>query len=263
MVIVHVKRKDESLLLHNAPGSTKIRDLLATIVRLHNFRVRLKKLIDAVEDLIEYGPMKPESEHGYSEEQLEVMAKEGKANSAAEGKTDKIKERALKNGLEVLLNPDPTGRRCGEAPIEESADIIRKTLTNARTLLGPEQIAAGKFLELDALREALANIRGAITIVYPMGLPSWDPVQELLSIGEGDVVDVEMLDPKDATIWWASKELLPVKSLSDYVGKNEKTKIIAKLQKKGQGAPVREAPLDEKAQKALMAHWYRKQEENK
>ena len=73
------------------------------------------------------------------------------------------------------------------------------------------------------------------------------------------------------------------KLLSDYVGKNEKTKIVAKLQRvrclvivqdltqrvdhsrqqKGQGAPIREAPLSEQAQKEMMAYYYRKQEEHK
>lgn len=44
----------------------------------------------------------------------------------------------------------------------------------------------------------------------------------------------EYLD-EETSLWWASKELLPGKLLSDYVGKNEKTKIIVKLTKKGAG----------------------------
>jgi hypothetical protein len=72
-----------------------------------------------------------------------------------------------------------------------------------------------------------------------------------------------VLDEATATLWWASKQLLPAKLLSDYVGKNEKTKIIAKLQKEGAGAPVREAPLSEQAQREMMAYYYRKQEEDK
>ena len=32
-------------------------------------------------------------------------------------------------------------------------------------------------------------------------------------------------------MWWAGKELTRDKTLGDFVGKNEKTKIIAKLQK--------------------------------
>ncbi len=56
---------------------------------------------------------------------------------------------------------------------------------------------------------------------------------------------------------------MPEKKLKDFIGKNEKTKIIVKIQRKGQGAPVREPPLSEQAQKEMMAYYYRKQEEHK
>lgn len=44
-----------------------------------------------------------------------------------------------------------------------------------------------------------------------------------------------------ATLWFAGKLMLPGKKLSDYLGRHEKTKAVVKLQKKGQGAPAREA----------------------
>ena len=40
-----------------------------------------------------------------------------------------------------------------------------------------------------------------------------------------------MLDESNSSLWWAGKEMLKGKKLSDYVGKNEKTKIVAKIQK--------------------------------
>lgn len=59
-----------------------------------------------------------------------------------------------------------------------------------------------------------------------MKLPAYDPVQIIIN----DEEDPEM-ELKSTSVWWASKELIPGKLLSDFVGKNEKTKIIAKLQK--------------------------------
>lgn len=50
---------------------------------------------------------------------------------------------------------------------------------------------------------------------------------------------IDYLDPKDSTMWWAGKQFRPEKKLSDYSGKNEKTKIIVKITKSGSGAPVR------------------------
>jgi hypothetical protein len=64
-------------------------------------------------------------------------------------------------------------------------------------------------------------------------------------------------------LWWAGKEVLPEKKLMDYVGRNEKTKIVAKLQKKGQGPPAREPVFTEEDKKMMMAQAYKRQEELK
>ena len=74
---------------------------------------------------------------------------------------------------------------------------------------------------------------------------------------------LHVLDEDTAQLWWAGKELQRTKKLSEYVGRNEKTKIIAKLQKKGKGAPAREPIVSEEEQKRMMAYAYRKQEEFK
>ena len=73
----------------------------------------------------------------------------------------------------------------------------------------------------------------------------------------------QVLEEETAQLWWASKELMRSKKLRDYVGRNEKTKIVAKLQRKGQGAPAREPVFSEEEQKKMMAYAYRKQEELK
>lgn len=41
---------------------------------------------------------------------------------------------------------------------------------------------------------------------------------------------LNVIKESEAQLWWAAKELRRTKKLSDYVGKNEKTKIIAKIQ---------------------------------
>ena len=73
----------------------------------------------------------------------------------------------------------------------------------------------------------------------------------------------QVLEEETVQLWWAGKELMRSKKLMDYVGRNEKTKIVAKLQRKGQGAPAREAVFSEEDQKKMMAYAYRKQEELK
>lgn len=41
----------------------------------------------------------------------------------------------------------------------------------------------------------------------------------------------EVIKESEAQLWWAGKQLEETKLLSDYVGKNEKTTIIVKIQK--------------------------------
>jgi hypothetical protein len=48
------------------------------------------------------------------------------------------------------------------------------------------------------------------------------------------------LDPEATTLWFAGKQLQPDKRLADYLGRNDSTRAIVKLQKKGLGAPARE-----------------------
>ncbi|KAJ3184644.1 hypothetical protein HDU87_004047 [Geranomyces variabilis] len=259
MVLITLKKAEEVLFLYEAPAATSLSDLVPKLADLQNFRLRLKRLVEAAEDLVEYGPAKPESEQGYDEEQLEALTK-NKPDLAPE------KREVEKDGVKILLNLDPTGRRTGEAPNEEMANVIRKTLTNAKACLSSDLVKSNKCLDASILDEALANIRGAIAIVWPMGLPEWEPVRDILDDKEdltGTQASKDVVDPASASLWWAGKEMQRDKKLADYVGKNDKTKIIAKLQKKGQGPPNREAPINEQAQKEMMAYYYRKQEEHK
>merc|ERR1711865_1298333 len=73
----------------------------------------------------------------------------------------------------------------------------------------------------------------------------------------------KMQEPDTAGLWWAGKLLVREKKLSDFVGRNDKTKIVAKLQKGGASAPSRERAIDEETQKRMMAHYHKKQEEMK
>ncbi len=74
---------------------------------------------------------------------------------------------------------------------------------------------------------------------------------------------LQVLEEASTQLWWAGKEICRGKKLLEFVGRNEKTKIVAKLQKKGQGPPAREAVFTEEEKKMMMAYAYRKQEDHK
>lgn len=48
------------------------------------------------------------------------------------------------------------------------------------------------------------------------------------------------LEAGTTTMWFAGKELLAENKLRDHIGRHENSKVIVKLQQKGQGAPARE-----------------------
>ena len=79
----------------------------------------------------------------------------------------------------------------------------------------------------------------------------------------GTQASLKVIPVDQGTLWWAAKEMQAGKKLLDYVGKNEKTKIVVKLQKRGTGPPGREPVVSEEQKKQMMLQAYRRQEELK
>ena len=50
----------------------------------------------------------------------------------------------------------------------------------------------------------------------------------------------EALDPAAAELWFAGQPLAPGATLSARLGRNDKTRVVLRLQRCGQGAPTRE-----------------------
>jgi hypothetical protein len=120
------------------------------------------------------------------------------------------------------------------------------------------------------LQERVDHMRGAVTMAYPMGLPAYDGVRLLLEDGpdRDDAVLREQMgndymDASSATLWWAGKEFVRDQSVGDRVGRNEKTKVVARLQARDGGAPAREPAVSEDERRAMMAWYFKKQEEAK
>merc|ERR1719230_2251951 len=99
-----------------------------------------------------------------------------------------------------------------------------------------------------------------------MGLPSWDTVTLALAGPEGldgTPAAADILDPETATLWVASRDFQRDQKVGDRLGWNEKTKVVAKLQKEGSGPPAREPAVSEEERKAMMAHYFKRQEQLK
>ena len=99
-----------------------------------------------------------------------------------------------------------------------------------------------------------------------MSLPTWDTIRLTIEGTqglEGTSAGQEVLDENLSELWVASKCIDRNQILSERFGKNEKTKVIAKLQRPNGGPPGREAAVSEDERKAMMAYYFKKQEEMK
>jgi cilia- and flagella-associated protein 298 len=248
MVLVHVKRGDKNEFLFETTTDTSNDALSRALCRVNNARLRLQALADALPGLAKYGVAKSPNEQGLDQYQEDNQTK-------PRGE---------------FYEPDPMGMRTGEGVGPQLTSVLTQVAEDAKQYLNSQlQVAQKVAMKQEILDEKLMNIRGATMMAFPMGLPAYDPIKILL-----DAQDVEkalaessaVLDatPEDTTeVWWAGKQFFRDQYVRDLVGKNEKTKIVVKLQKKGAGMPAREAAVSEDERKAMMAFYFKKQEELK
>merc|ERR1712072_1028040 len=105
---------------------------------------------------------------------------------------------------------DPSERRTGDAPLDEMAAVLTRALDDAAALVHKDNVDRKKALTMKEMVESIDTVRGAVMILYPMGLPEWDMVRANLENTEeldGTQAGSDLLDPDNSTMWWANKEL--------------------------------------------------------
>jgi len=243
MVLFHVKNTEEDQFLFEGKTTDSNDALIRSMVHIWNTRLQITRLVGACTALMNHGPAKPPKEHGIDS----ILEESGK----------KIKKNAH-------YNADPLGKRTGNRSDPKLGAVIEKTCADALEAISAKQVTMRVALTAQVLKEKIDNIRGAVTIAYPMGLPAWDPIPHILE-DKDEVAGADfkkILDPATATLWFAGKEFLRDGVVKDRI-RHEKTKVIVKLQKKGSSAPARQPAVSEAERKAMMAHYFKKQEELK
>lgn len=254
MVLLHIKRSDESQFLYETKLDKKIEDLTQEIVVLFNGRLKIGRIAAEVDELIKYGPMYPPEILGLTEEQVEELKL-----------VDPWEEKVAPSGG-WIFNKDPIGRRNGRQPNAKMGEVLQKTVDESRLMISKKLVDSNKPLTYQIVQRALDLIRGAVTIVYPMGLPPHDNIYMELTNTEdlsGTQASLEIVEPATSQLWFAGHQMYPDKCLFDYLGHNDKSKVVVKLAKNGEGAPGREPILSEQERRHLMQMQYRRQEELK
>lgn len=243
MVLFHIKNTQEDQFLCEGTTAETNDALIRRLVHIWNTRLQITRLVRACTGLMSHGPAKKPKEHG-----LDAILEESGTV---------IKKNAH-------YNPCPLGQRTGNRCDPKLGTVIEKTCADALEAISAKQVTMRVALTPELLKEKIDNIRGAVTIAYPMGLPEWDPIPHILQdkdeVAGADFKKIH--DPETATLWFAGKEFLRDGVVKDRV-RHEKTKIIVKLQKAGSSAPARQPAISEAERKAMMAHYFKKQEEMK
>jgi len=254
MVKLHIKKGDESQFLFETSVETSVPDCLKQVCNIYNGRLKVERICSEVEFLGKSGITLPANMQGLTDEQITELKL-----------VDEWSNKCIPSGGYVEKKDD-LGRRNGRAPLDKMVDVLERTIKDAKQKIHKNLVQQDKCLTQATVQEAIDELRGAVTIVYPMGLPPYDPILMEFENNEdleGTQAFLEIIPGDDASIWFSGKEMQPGKKLSDYLGKNEKSKVIVKIQKKGRGAPGREPVVSEEEQKKMMAYYYKKQEEYK
>jgi len=260
-VFIHMKISERNQFLHETPSSTKIDDLIKDLVLINNLRVNIDILSVQIEELYKNGPLKPEEERG--------LDKTLDLDKDIDPKY-KPKKPQMPNKVGDVFVEDSNHYRTGWT---FNSDTVNKRLEEVKEIkmkISSDLVQNKKVIKIIDLTECIDMLRAVVYLCYPgyNGLPEWEPCKVILESKENllnkeDSTVGDYVKYDSVTLWCAGREYERHKFLSDYTGKNEKTKVVCKFSNKGSGAPVREPPVDSETQKKMMQIYHRKQEEMK
>ena len=254
MVLIHISRSAEEF-IYETTTTESVDAVTRRLAEIHNQRLRVKRLVSAVRDLAKHGPMKEEKDRGLSEEQLSALGTERKAEREEE-----------EEETEAKAGADPLGVRVGQPPSPQLQQTLNKVCDDAEAAISSAHAKQRRPLPLALIASCIDNIRGAVLMAYPMNLPPYDTVRQIIDGSEelsGHADGAQQFAPDSAVLWFAGKALERGERLSKYVGSNEKLTIKAKLEAAGSGAPSRPPAVDEETQRRMMALWHKKEAQAK
>lgn len=256
MVRLHVKQGDESQFLYDTTVTCPTSDLLLDLLEIYNGRLKISRICYEIEELSKHGCHLPPNMVGLNEDQIEELKLK-----------DDWGEKCIPSGG-FKESKDLMGRRNGKQPLENMVAVLEKTTKEVQEAINKKLALEGKPLTKKVILEQLDLLRGACMIVYPMGLPPHDPIRMEFEFREelgGTQDSLNVIAREEAEMWFCGRQIFTGDGqvLGDFIGKNEKTKVVVKLQRKGHGAPAREPVMTEEEQKALMMFAYRRQQEHK
>jgi len=233
MVLILHKKNEEDQFLIEVKLTNSIGEIIFKLVEIQNARARLRLLSSEIEKFLN------PTNHNSSCE-----------NNNNNGKTDNSTEKTKE---EILLNIT-----------EKQKELLSRSISEAKAILAKIQVERKVLASLEELNSCFYDLKELIKQINPEGFPETHPISK--TILEDEVTGMQLegtYDSESAVLWWAGKELLREEKLIKYIGHNEKTKLIVKLQKKDQGLPFRDLSRTSEQQREMLSYYYRKSQEQK
>jgi hypothetical protein len=112
-----------------------------------------------------------------------------------------LRIRSLVGMMKELVKSGPLGEDNERHDPPADAAVIQRAIADAESAISADQVKKNVCFTPAYVSEELARLAGAITIVFPQGLPPSEPVRRVI---EGGDVQGEQ-DPHTCQIWWARK----------------------------------------------------------
>jgi hypothetical protein len=170
-----------------------------------------------------------------------------------------LRIRCLVGLMKDLVKLGPMGEDNERHDPPENAAVLERAMADAESAISADQVAKKIFFTPAYVTEELARLAGAVTITFPQSLPPSEPVRKVL---EGGDVQYEH-DPKTCQLWYCRKSLQRGKIVSDYLGRNARVTVVAKLTDAKSGPPPKDMSLSQDAQLKLMSRLHKQAEELK
>eukprot|EP01117_Protostelium_nocturnum_P019575 TRINITY_DN8523_c0_g1_i1.p1 TRINITY_DN8523_c0_g1~~TRINITY_DN8523_c0_g1_i1.p1 ORF type:complete len:282 (-),score=119.00 TRINITY_DN8523_c0_g1_i1:161-958(-) len=226
--VVHKKNESDQFMIETS-CSTQNDELISLLSQLNNQRVSISIIAEEIEKILD--------ENG--------------------GKNEEEKE-------EMEGNEKETKRYQGISLSQQQRISLERIINDSRIFISKKQVDEKIALTLSMNEQQLQSMKQGLASIFPQGLKD-SSVFDLAFEGKAkELSPKECYDPATATLWWAGKELERGQTLGKYIGKNEKTKIIAKLQRAtAQGPPAKDESEYTEQQKEMMSFYYKRAQEQK
>ncbi|GBP40521.1 UPF0769 protein C21orf59 homolog [Eumeta japonica] len=129
MVILHVKRGDQSQFLYETDINNTVDDVVKDIVAIYNGRLKIERICYEMEELGKHGTSLPPEMQGLTDEQLLDLKLE-----------DPWAKRCAPQGYHV--SKDTMGRRCGLAPPQNLEEVLKKAAETAKEYVSKKHVGS-------------------------------------------------------------------------------------------------------------------------